>query len=181
MTVEQAIFYKYILISGFAEELNAYVDKCLYDEDPVSEIILDLSACGSDRKKSLQVLNAFIAQFDSEQIDDNEVFNLTRQFLKHKYLNEKMPIEKVADTMHRIAWLTDRESNNPWQTMHILGGLYGEAESGYIIMEGYLEDFNDFINDGILMDFTTIDEPPPKPSFFKRILNKLRMIKLRKK
>lgn len=181
MTVEQAIFYKYILLSGFTEELNTYVDKCLYDENPVSEIILDLCACGSDRKKSLQVLNAFIAKFDNEQVDDNEVFNLTRQFLKHKYVNEKMPIDKVADTMHYIAGLTGKYDDNPWGTMNWLGGLYEDAESGHIIMEGYLEDFNDFINDGILLEFTTIDEPPPKPSFFKRLLNKLRIIKPRNK
>lgn len=180
MTVEQAIFYKYILISGYPEELNTYVDKSLYNEQPVSEIILDLSACGTNRKRALQVLNEFIAQFDSEQIDDNEVFNLTRQFLKHKYLNEKMPIDKVADTMHRIASLTDK-CDNPWETMSILGELYEDAKSGHIFMESYMDAFNKFINDGILMEFTAIDDISSKPSFFKRILSKLRMIKPRNK
>lgn len=170
MTHEQAMYYKYLLICGFTEELNNYIDTALNRENPISDIVLNLSSCRSDNKKTLMYLNEFISTANEEQIDYNEVFNLIHNFLRNKYTLEKATVEKITDLMYKISVLSEKEADNPWWTMNILGDLYAEAKDGYIDMQRYMENFNSFINDGICMESSILQEP--KPSFFKRLFKK---------
>lgn len=171
MTVEQAIYYKYLLICGYSYELNKYIDDCLNDENSISDIILNLSDCGSDNKKLLTVLNNFVLEVPQEQINYDKVFNLVLNFLRTQYFEEKAPIEKVTDLMHKISNLTEKDLNNPWWTMNTLSVLYAEAKVGYITMESFMDVFEKFINAGICIDPSGMKISQKGHSLFKRILS----------
>jgi len=130
MTREQAIYYKYLLICGYSDELNRYIDICLNDEDPISDIILNLTTCGADNKKTLSVLNEFVTQVPEEEIDYDKVFDLVLAFLRSQYNEKRMPIETLSELMYRISVLTDKTADDPWWTMNILGDLFFEAKVG---------------------------------------------------
>ena len=172
MTFEQAIYYKYLLICGYSDELNKHINICLNDENPISDIILNLSACGSNNKEMLTVLNDFTSKVSDEKINYDKVFDLVLTFLRTQYREENLSMEKITDLMYQISVLTEKISDNPWWTMFTIGVLYSEAEQGYITMGSFMGTFENFINKGICMEQHNIKAPTNKPSFFKRLLFK---------
>jgi hypothetical protein len=80
--------------------------------------------------------------------------------------------------MYKIALNTNREFQEPWQTMYYLGDFYGEAEEGYFDMDDFKRKFDAFINDKIYIFEET--DSQPKPSFFKTLLLLLKSIFRRK-
>lgn len=172
MTFEQAIYYKYLLICGYSDELNEYINICLNDEIPISDIILNLSTCGSDNKKILSALNDFTLKVSDEEIDYDTVFDLVLTFLRTQYHKNKLSVEKITDLMYKISDLTEKISDNPWWTMFTIGSLYSEAKHGHITMESFMDIFENFINNGICIEPHNIKAPTHKPSFFKRLLFK---------
>ncbi len=159
MTVEEAIYYKYLLLCGYPGELDGYVDEALEREEPLSPIVLDLSTCSSDHNDTLCVLNSFIIPTPEERIDHNKVFSLVLTFLRRLYREEKMPMDKLTDLMYRISVLTDKACENPWFTMNILGDMYYEAQIGFVSMDSYGETFNRFMNEGICIDLSPAQNP----------------------
>ena len=167
MTFEQAVYFKLLLICGFNDELNDFVEKSLYEQTPIANIIMELSMA-QDEKKLLLVLNEYLRQINDEDIDYNIVFNYVLSFLRKIYKEEIMAKSELAGLMHKISLLTERYTDEPWQTMFVLGSLYDEAESGYIEREEYLRQFDNFIMEGIcLKDYPNSN---PKESFFKKII-----------
>ena len=174
MTFEQAMYYKYLLICGYSDELNKHINICLNDENPISDIILNLSTCGFDNKKILAVLNDFVLNVPEDQIDYDKVFAFVLTFLRSQYIEEKVPIEKLTDLMYQISVLTENELENPWWTMYTLGDLYSEAKAGYITMESFMGVFESFINKGICIESSTVQPPQRKPLFIKQLFAKLK-------
>lgn len=174
MNFEQAIYYKYLLICGYSDELNKHINICLNDENPVSDIILNLFTCGSDNKKLLTVLNDFLSKVPDEQIDYDQVFDLVLNFLRTKYIEEKMTIEKLTDLMYQISILTEKILDNPWWTMNILSELYSDAREGYIEAQSFMEVFENFINNGVCIEQSQLHPNQNKSSFIKRLFLKLK-------
>ena len=149
MTVEEAIYYKYLLLCGYSHPLEQHIDTALDREDPISRIILDLSTCGSDHRDRLKELNSFISSIPEEQIDHSKVFSLVLEFLRRLYHDESMPMDKLTELMYRISVLTEDACEEPWLTMNTMGDLYYEAQIGFVSMDSYMETFHRFINEGL--------------------------------
>ena len=159
MTVEEAVYYKYLLLCGYAGELEEYVDRALEEEDPLSNIILELSTCGSSHNRILEVLNSFNLSVPKEQIDQSRIFSLVLDFLRRLYKEENMPMDKLTELMYRISVQTEDAWEEPWHTMNIMGDLYNEAQIGFICMDSYTKVFNDFLNEGICLYPSPLQKP----------------------
>ena len=171
MTYEYAVYFRLLLLNGYPDELQQYIENALVEEDPLSDIVLEL-AMASDDKELLSVLNEYLLPVNDCDIDyDKSVFGLVISFLKRKYVDDAMPMKSIAELMYQIAIQTDRDSDEPWYTMHILGILFDDAEMGCIDKEEYQHNLEAFINDGVCLD----DYPPPKPkeSFWKRLIRRI--------
>ena len=173
MTYEYAVYYKLLLLCGYQDELERYIDDALVDQDPLSNIVLELSATGFDDKKMLSVLNEYLLQVKDSDIDyDGTVFDYVMSFLKRKYAEDAMPMKDITELMYRFAVHTERYWDEPWSTMYFMGDLFDEAEAGYLDKEDYQRKFEAFINDRIcLCDYPAIQ---PKDSFFKRLIRRIR-------
>ena len=173
MTYEYAVYYKLLLLCGYKEELQQYIDNALVDEDPLSDIVLELSTAGSDDKRMLSVLNEYLRQVKEADIDyDVTVFDYVMSFLKRRYVEDAMPMKDITELMYRLAVHTERYWDEPWHTMYFLGDRFDEAKAGYIDKEDYQRKFEAFINDGIcLCDYPAIQ---PKDSLFKRLMKRIR-------
>ncbi len=172
MTYENAAYFKLLLLSGYKDELQEYIDNALIDQDPLSAIVLELSVACNDDNKILSVINEYLRKADDSDIDyDKSVFDLIMSFLKRKYVEDRMSMKNVTTLMYKIAVYTERYYSEPWQTMYHLGILFSEAEVGYIDKADYRRKFEAFINDGVC--FCDYPPPQPKDSFIKRMLNKI--------
>lgn len=174
MPYEYAVYFKLLLLCGYNEDLQQYVDSALEEEDPLSDIILELSMTGQDDKKKLSVLNEYLLQVKDSDIDyDKAVFELVMSFLKKKYIEDVMSMKDITELMYRIAVHTDRYFDEPWSTMYLMWDYYYDAESGWTTdKDDFKRKFDAFINDRICFH----DYPPvmPKESFFKRFIKKIR-------
>ena len=172
MTYEYAVYFKLLLLCGYKDELAQYVDVALSEQDPLSDIILELATTGSDDKKILAVLNEYLLQVKDSDIDyDNVVFDLILSFLKRKYIEDAMPMKDITRLMYRLSLHTNRYLDEPWYTMYRMDDLFDDAEIGYISKADYQRTFDAFINDKVCVRDSLISQP--KESFFRRILRKI--------
>ena len=75
MTCEHAAYLRLLLLCGYRDELQRYVDDALAAEDPLSDVVLELALAGADDKKRLSVLNEYLRQAKDSDIDyDKAVF-----------------------------------------------------------------------------------------------------------
>lgn len=171
MTREYAVYFKLLLLCGYKDDMEQFLDAALVEQNILSDIVLELSLTGSDDKKRLSILNEYIWQVQDFDIDYEAVFKLVMAFLRRRYVEDAMPIKDIANLMERIALYTERYFDEPWQTMYLLGTLFDEAEEGYIDNADYRRKFDAFLNDNICF----CDYPPvlPKESFFKRLIKRI--------
>ena len=173
MTFEYAVYFKLLLLCGYNDELQKYINNALIEQNPLSDIVLELSTSSSDDKKMLSILNEYLLQIKDTDIDyDKTVFELVMSFLKTKYYEESMPMAEITRLMYKLAVYTERYFDEPWHTMYFMGDLFDEAESGYIDKKDYQCKFTAFLNEGICF----CDYPPAqaKESILKKILRKIR-------
>lgn len=174
MTYEYAIYFKILYESGYTDELIQYVNKALDEQDPLSDIIVDLSFAGNNETKILEILNEYINDGKCEK-DDNILSNLFFTFLKNRY-DKGISMADMAELMYNISiyMKTDEE---PWYTMNVMHDLYSEAEDGYIDKNGFQQTFYAFINDKVcLSDYKGLSTPYYKKNktFFEKIWNMIK-------
>ena len=173
MTFEYATYFKLLLLCGYNDELQKYIDIALIEQNPISDIVLELSTSSSDDKKMLSALNEYLLQVKDTDIDyDKTVFELVMSFLKIKYIEESMPMADITRLMYKFAVYTEHYFDEPWYTMYFMGDLFDDAESGYIDKNDFQRKFIAFLNEGICL----CDYPPvqAKESILKKILRKVR-------
>jgi hypothetical protein len=161
-----------LLLCGYKDELQQYIDNALVDQDPLSDIVLELSTAGYDDKKMLSALNEYLLRIKDSDIDyDESVFDYIMCFLKRRYIEDAVSMKDIAELMYRLAVYTERYLDEPWRTMYFMGDLFDEAEAGYIDKEDYQRKFEAFINDKVCF----CDYPPihSKESFFKRLIKRI--------
>lgn len=152
MTYEYAAYFRLLLLCGYNDELQQYVDKALVEEEPLSDVVLELALTGADDRKKLSVLNEYLRQTDDSDIDyDNAVFDYVMSFLKRKYIDESMSLEAVTELMYRFAIYTKRWHDEPWYTMDTMSGVLSEVRDGCVSIEVYRRRFEKFINDRVLL------------------------------
>ncbi len=171
MTYEYAVYFRILLLCGYTDELNEYIDKALIEQDPISDIVMDLSLSSNDNKKMFSVLNEYILDVKDTDIDYNGcVFDLVRSFLKKLYNEHTLPMEDLTRLMCQIAINSERTLDDPWCILYNMDILYSEAQLGYYDKDDFQNKFDAFINNGIWFDPDTIQ---PKPSLFQRLMKKI--------
>ncbi len=146
MTVEQAFYFKIMLICGYSDELFEYIENTLNEQTSYEEVIVDLALCGYNEKQMLSVLESYIRQ-KKEKVDFDVIVDSIFSFLQNKYLDSETSVEALVKLMYRIGQLSDlnEEQTEPWFTMIIFDEFYEDAEKGYIDKDEYLEYLKSFI------------------------------------
>ncbi len=146
MTIEQAFYFKIMLICGYSDELFEYIENTLNEQTSYEEVLVDLAFCGYNEKQMLSVLELYIRQ-KKEKVDFDIVVDNIFSFLQNKYLDSETSVESLVKLMYRIGQLSDLndERTEPWFTMMIFETLYEDAEDGYIDKDGYLACLKSFI------------------------------------
>lgn len=129
MRSEEIYFYKLMLLCGYPEELNQAISSSLENQNPIDPDILDLSACGSDAKKQLSVLNAILVRDGEESLDRKAIYELVRRFLHQQYA-AGMDIPALVKLMYRIATETCWYDEEPWNTLFLMEDYYDDAQCG---------------------------------------------------
>lgn len=146
MTIEQAFYFKIMLICGYSDELFEYIENTLNEQASYEEVIVDLAFCGYNEKQMLSVLESYIRQ-KKEKVDYDVIIESIFNFLQNKYLDSETSVEALVKLMYKIGQLSDlnEERTEPWFTMTIFDEFYEDAEEGYVDKDEYLEYLKSFI------------------------------------
>lgn len=180
MTMEQAFYFKIMLICGYSDELYEYIENTLNVQTAYEDVIVDLAFCGYNEKQMLSVLESYIRQ-KKEKVDFDIVVDKIFSFLQNKYLNSETSVEALVKLMYRIGQLSElnEERSEPWFTMTIFDEFYEDAEKGYIDKNEYLEYLKSFIFERKYYNEFEFYKPIKKQLKTKRylqtLLNKLKL------
>ena len=157
MTIEQAIYFKVLICNGYPEELLKYIDTALETQDPLSDIVLEMSFAANDEEKLISLLNEHINSVKPEEIDfDGTLFDMLLAFFKRKYREENMPIDELVYLMYRFSLVYE-----PWDKW------WNAATSRLWHVMYYMQDYyefgdrNEFLK--MLDDFLDNKIPPNSP------------------
>ena len=114
------------MIVGFQDEYDKWLNSFLETENPLSEIVLELSLCESDINKTISVL----ARYRMEQpIDEAAVCDRLRIFLKNAYYSSRMNKEEVVYAMYTMAshigapWIYDLKTFGPNNSTELISTM----------------------------------------------------------
>ena len=169
MNREDAFYYENLLVIGFSDEYDGWLNSYLESENPLSSITLDLASCVSDKNKTISLLR----QYRLEQpIDEMDVCKRLRRYLKAAYYSGKMKKGQVVSAMYAIASHIGTPGDfdiEIWGDMFYFDDYYSLAKEGILSWEGFDSAFFAYLNDGISLDPVKIWGYNKKLTFFERI------------
>lgn len=156
MKREDAYYYKTLLMSGFSEEYDAWLDSYLEAEDPLSDIVLELALCGSDVSKTISCLHNYCLEQD---FDARIVCSRLRLFLKEAHHTKRLSKKEIAYYMYRFS----SNHGDPgdfdaelWGDMFYIDYYHSLAEDGIIPWENFDRFFYAYLDEGITIDTNAI-------------------------
>ena len=169
MTREDAFYYKHLLILGITDGYYEWLDDCLKTEEPLSDITLELSYCGSDVNKAISLLHQFCSE---HPIDDSVAYKKFMSFFKEEYDSGRMSKKEISVTLHRLV----SDMGGPydldyslWGELYNLDEYYSLAEEDIISFENYDSIFFSLLNDIPIEPNAVWNNYKPKPSFLEKI------------
>lgn len=171
MKREDAFYYKNLLMLGFSDNYDEWLDHCLESEDPLSDVVLELFFCGSDAVKTISVLHHYCAE---QPFDEAAVCDRLRLFFKDAYYSNRMSKEEISSTMYRLVLnLGDFEDVDLdlWGSMYDMDEFCSLAKDGIISWESFDFAFFSYLDSGTPLNPTLIwsKNTPKKPSLFDKI------------
>ena len=97
MKLDDAYYHLLLLQSGLDDGYDAWLDGYLEEEDPLSDIVLNLASCGSNTNETISCLNAYCGL--KPAVDERVICDRLRNFLKDAYHTGRMTRREVADAM----------------------------------------------------------------------------------
>ena len=157
------------LNDGYDEWLGRYLES----ENPLSDIVLDLSLCGSDINKIVSCLHDYCGKQD---FDEKQVCEKLRLFLKDAYHSGRFSKDEVISYMYRFS----NSHGDPfdfeeplWYNMYYMDYYYSLTEDGIIPRKKFDCAFLSYLNNGIPIDKKKIwnYEKKTPGSMLRKILN----------
>ncbi len=126
MTREDAFFQMLLIRSEITEEYDAWFDRYLEEEAPLSDIVLELVDAGSDFDKIVSCLHFYTAE---RPLDYAKVAEMLRLYLKNAYESGRMDNITCTSYMYRFAEKSGR-MHEEFAPMMIISDYLWLAEEG---------------------------------------------------
>ncbi|MBQ5320693.1 MAG: hypothetical protein J6K88_01325 [Oscillospiraceae bacterium] len=173
MKREDAYYFKILLMSGFSDGYDQWLNGYLETEDPLSDIVLELSFCGSDLDKTISCLHNYCMK---QSFDENAVCDRLRLFLKEAYHSKRLSKAETISCMYRFANSHGDPGdfdNRLWDDMFYMDYYHSLAKDGIIPWDRFDFAFSSYLDDGITIDSGVIWnlKKQTKKSFFSKIIS----------
>lgn len=152
MKFEDAYYFKILIMNGFCDEYDEWLDEHLKTENPLSDIVLNLSLCGSDTNEIISCLHNYCA---GQDFDESRACEKLRFFLKSAYNSNRFSKE---ETIYYMAHFADAHGDpgdadiQLWDNMFYMDYYYSLAKDGVLSWESFDAAFDSYINNGTPID-----------------------------
>ena len=109
MTSEQAQYFLLMLRMGEYDEYDAFLDRLLVEQDPLSPLVLELAFCMSDRRETISVLHNFLLDHPA---DETQLMESQLAYVRKKYSEKAMTAVQAADYLYGL--IVANGWNEPW-------------------------------------------------------------------
>ena len=169
MKLEDAVYYECLLSLGETTEYDEWLNSSLENESPLSEIVLELSYCGSDYDKATSLLHNYSLE---QQFDNVATCDRLRIFYKDAYYSKRWSKERVLSAMH----YTTRYLDDSVGTMYCLCDCYFWVREGAIEEEDFNKVFFEYLDNGTPIEWADIGRKTVKhkPSFIEKLVHKIK-------
>ena len=172
---EDAFYHKIMLMTGLEDGYDEWLNHYLESENPLSDIVLELSYCGSDTNKTISVLNNYCSE---QPFNESIVCDRVRLFFQKAYYSNKMSKEEIISSMYRLANNVGAPGDadfddHLWGSMYCLDDYHDLARDGLISLENFDFAFFSYLDKGIPVDSNRIwsHNNKEKATLFDRIKN----------
>ncbi|MBQ9746205.1 MAG: hypothetical protein IJW21_05230 [Clostridia bacterium] len=152
MTREDAYFERVLLLAGFWDGYDEWLDGYLEREEPLSDIVLELVDCRGDMKEVEYRLNLYCLE---KPFDEESVHERLRLFLWDGYKSEKMSKDEVLAAMGKFSRILP-DGGAFGRNCEILYYDYDLVEGGVISEEQFDGEFLAFLESGKSVDWEKV-------------------------
>ena len=147
MTREDAYYERILLLCGYWEEYDRWLDSYLETEEPLSDIVLELLDCRGDFKEIEYRLRLFCLE---KPFNEEAVYERLRLFLRDKYKSGEWSKDDVMSALFRFsAKIPFCDFQNDCSA---LSDYYDLAIEGIVSMARFDPIFERFLEDGKYFD-----------------------------
>lgn len=166
------MYEKLLLIAGFTDSYDTWLDGYLEAEDPLSDVVLDLTECGSDIPRVISVLHNYCIGRDG---DENAVAEKLRRFLYDEYKAGRITVAECINELNGFAENSGNMYSSPWSSMSYVADMADYLYECYDFVDEakFAEALEDYLANGTDMKFGDIMRmTPPKKPFWKRLFGR---------
>lgn len=147
LSFDDAMFYKVLLQSGFKEDVDKWIDEFINNTELLEGIYLDLACCYSNLNETISCLHNYIGE---NHINDKEVCDRLRGFIKNKLENNEISIERATDAL--ISFASDRWQEKYWSDFYMVSIFDEYLNAGFSEQVETFAMVREFINTGKRLD-----------------------------
>ena len=166
MTPEQAQYYLLMLRMGEYDEYDAFLDRLLVEQDPLSPLVLELAFCMSDRRETISVLHNFLLDHPA---DEAQLMNRQLDWVRKQYREKAMTALQAADYLYGL--IVANGWNEPWFDLWQYCDVCELYEDGFISQTVFEQCFEAALLRGEHLDCWALQEEETKQ---RSLLGKLR-------
>lgn len=152
MNYSDAYYHLLLMQAGLDDNYDAWLNTYLEIEDPLSDIVLELSLCASDLNKTISCLKAYCS---GKPVDEKAVAERLRLFLKEAFNTGRMSKDEVVSAMYRLVVNHSAPyefDTDIWGDMYYLEDYYGLAKDGIIPWDNFDKLFLAYLYEGTPLD-----------------------------
>ena len=143
MTREDAYYERIMLLCGYWDNYDEWIDSFLETEDPLSNIVLDLLDCRGDIKEVEHRLNLYCLE---APFDEESVYIRLRLYLRDGYKNGNLTKDDVMSALFRFS------QKIPFCDFQNQCGVLSDycdlAENGILVMKEFDVELNRWLDQG---------------------------------
>ncbi|MBQ4511075.1 MAG: hypothetical protein II984_10135 [Clostridia bacterium] len=164
------LLHEFVLL-GFSDGYDEWLNYYLETESPLSDIVLELSMCGSDVNKTISLLHSYCVEQNFDKMISHDKLRL---FFKNAYYSNRMSKKEVLSAMYRLSLNIGEHGDfdgELWRSMHYLDYYYDLTLDGIIPMENFDFAFFSYLDNGTPLDSDLIwrKNTKRKPSLLDKI------------
>ena len=166
MTPEQAQYFLLMLRMGEYDEYDAFLDRLLVEQDPLSPLVLELAFCMSDRRETISVLHNFLLDHPA---DEKLLMNQQLDWVRRQYSAKAMTAVQAAAYLSRV--YHTKSGTEPWWELWQYLDDYDLYTDGTISQEVFETCFDALLLRGERLNSWVLQEEETKQ---RSLLDKLR-------
>ena len=139
MTPEAAEYHRIMLLVGLRDRFDQEFDHALEQENPLSDLILNLTSCASDLDKASSILHSYAVD---NNFKEQEVYDLVIADIRNRYFSGQLSRMETAEIIHTLTAYLDKDCCEPWWLLFDIAYALEDYQNGSFSESAFISLFD---------------------------------------